>query len=384
MISGIKKRLRGKFGSKLNFDTTFKGKKVFITGHTGFKGSWLSFWLSEMGAVISGYSLEDTIPDKSLFASLSIKERINNNFFGDIRNDNVLKEQIKKTKPDFVFHLAAQSLVRLSYCSPSETYSTNVNGTINLLEAVRDLDHPCVVIIVTSDKCYENFDDGRVFRETDPLGGHDPYSSSKACAEIVVSSWRRSFLSTSGVMLASVRAGNVIGGGDWARDRIVPDVILSLNQGKPIEVRNPNSVRPWQHVLDPLNGYLQLAHMIHQKTSVNFDDARTLCDAFNFGPEQSSNQTVEILVNEILQIWNGEWIDKSFESAPHEAAMLKLDISKARELLNWYPIFDFKNAVSETINWYKEVCSGKKTAEEFTKINISNFEDTKKKLNKFS
>jgi len=362
---------------------TFEGKSVFITGHTGFKGAWLSFWLSEMGAEIFGFSLGDTMPDKSLYASLSISNRIKNDYFGDIRDFDSLKKEINLAKPDFIFHLAAQPLVRHSYNFPTQTYSTNVTGTINLLEALRDLGRQCVVIVVTTDKCYENMDDGRSFIETDALGGHDPYSSSKACAEIVVSSWRNSFFYSSGILVASARAGNVIGGGDWSADRIVPDAVRSLIQELPIEVRNPKYVRPWQHVLDPLNGYLQLAHMIFQQATINLEGARSLCTAFNFGPKESSNQTVEVLVNEILSTWNGKWVDKSSVSEVHEASLLNLDITKASDLLNWYPVWEFKNAVLETINWYKMVCSENKNAEEYARLSISKFEDAKKN-NKFS
>ena len=364
----------------IGLSETFKGKSVFITGHTGFKGAWLSFWLSEMGAGISGYSLGDALPDKSLYASLSIQDRINKEYLGDIRDFDTLRNEIKRAKPDFIFHLAAQPLVRHSYNFPTETYSTNVNGTIHLLEALRDLKRPCVVIVVTTDKCYENKEDGRAFRETDPLGGFDPYSSSKACAEIVVSSWRNSFFNSCGILVASARAGNVIGGGDWAQDRIVPDAVRSLLQKAPIGVRNPTSVRPWQHVLDPLNGYLELAHVIHQKAAIDLDEARSLCTAFNFGPQESSSQTVQVLVDEILSNWNGKWVDNSSTLTVHEASMLKLDIAKARNQLNWYPVWSFKDAISETINWYKMVHVDNKSAEECTRANLSKFESAKQSL----
>ena len=359
---------------------TFDGKSVFITGHTGFKGAWLSFWLSEMGAEIFGFSLDDTMPDKSLYTSLSISNRIKNDYIGDVRDFDSLKKEINRAKPDFVFHLAAQPLVRHSYNFPTETYSTNVTGTIHLLEALRDLGRPCVVIVVTTDKCYYNSVDRRAFMETDALGGHDPYSSSKACAEIVVSSWRDSFFYSSGILVATARAGNVIGGGDWSADRIVPDAVRSLIQEKPIEIRNPSSVRPWQHVMDPLNGYLQLAHMIYQRASINLEKARPLCTAFNFGPKEYSSKTVEILVDEILSIWQGKWVDTSSALNAHEASFLKLDIKKARNLLNWHPVWSFKDAVSETINWYKMVHGDNKSAEECIRANISKFENAKQAL----
>ena len=281
----------------------FEKKKILITGHTGFKGSWLTLWLTKLGAKVIGYSLEP--PTKpSLFEILNLKEKIVH-IIGDIKDEEKLKNIFKKYKPDIVFHLAAQSLVRFSYKEPKLTYETNVMGTLNVLEAVREAKSVKVVIIVTSDKCYENKEWVYGYRENDPLGGHDPYSSSKACAELVVEAYRNSFFNpknygkTHQVALATVRAGNVIGGGDWQVDRLIPDCVKALSKGKPIKIRNPNAIRPWQHVLEPLSGYLLLVQKMWKEPT-------KYCEAWNFGPYEKDIATVKEIVEKVINLWGKE------------------------------------------------------------------------------
>ena len=335
-------------------ETTYRGKRVLVTGHTGFKGAWLSEWLLALGADVAGFSLEPpTTP--SLFDQLGLASRLRHQI-GDVRQELPLRDAVASFAPDFVFHMAAQPLVRASYSIPVETWATNVIGTAHLLDAVRlharESGQPCAVVVVTTDKCYENLEQGRPFREEDRLGGHDPYSASKAAAELVVESFRKSFFSgpNSPVALASARAGNVIGGGDWALDRIVPDAMRALANGESIPVRNPHAVRPFQHVLDPLGGYLRLGMAL-------------VCDprvrsAFNFGPDNDSHRSVEQLVTEILRHWPGEWKDGSEPGAVHEAHLLHLAIDKAHDLLGWRPIWNFARGIRETVEWYRLAATG--------------------------
>src|SRR5208282_5548517 len=271
----------------------------------------------------------------------------------DLRDALAVKQSIRAAQPDFVFHLAAQSLVRLSYEQPVETYATNVMGTIHVLEALRDLKKPCAAVLITTDKCYENREWLHGYREADPLGGHDPYSSSKAAAEIAIAAWRRSFFKKHPVKIASARAGNVIGGGDWSPDRIVPDCIRALEKNRPIPVRNPNATRPWQHVLEPLSGYLWLAASLAGQNSALRTPHSALQSAFNFGPAHEANRTVGGLVEEILKHWPGRWEDKTDAHAVHEAKLLQLATDKANALLGWSPVWNFSQAIEVTIQWYR-------------------------------
>lgn len=325
-------------------ERAYRGKRVFVTGHTGFKGSWLCEWLLAMGAEVTGYAL-DPQPHEVLFDQLGLSKRISRDHREDLADHQALEKYIKDFAPEIVLHLAAQPLVRLSYEIPVKTFGTNVMGTAHLLEAVRLSGHPCAVVAVTTDKCYENREWLHAYREEDAMGGHDPYSASKGAAEIVISSYRRSFFPKGGkVKLASARAGNVIGGGDWAYDRIIPDCFRSLDKGESIPVRNKIATRPWQHVLEPLSGYLWLAARLG-KNEGN-------CSAFNFGPTLTSNRTVSELVAELLKHTGGEWIDRSDPNAHHEASMLNLATDKAFHLLQWQPVWDFKMTIEKTASWY--------------------------------
>jgi CDP-glucose 4,6-dehydratase len=343
------------------FEDFYQGKRVFITGHTGFKGSWLSEWLLLLGARPIGYGLcPQTEP--ALFNQLGLEERMEHQV-GDVRDRERFADAVLSAQPDVVFHLAAQSLVRRSYAEPVETFETNVLGTIHLLDALRSLEKPCSVVIVTSDKCYENQEWLLGYRENDPLGGHDPYSSSKACAELAVQSFRRSFFAVEGtrpVALASARAGNVVGGGDWAQDRIMPDCIRALTQGKRIPIRNPGATRPWQHVLEPLSGYLLLGQLLFPgDTGLN----RRMCGAYNFGPDVDSNRTVRSLVQKVCEYWPGEWEDQSAPQALHEAHLLSLSTDKAWHDLRWRPVWDFETTVRETVRWYREIIESRPDAD---------------------
>ena len=332
------------------FADLYRSKRVFVTGHTGFKGSWLTQWLLELGADVTGYALPP--PTKpSMFEQIGLQGKIKH-IVGDVRDLVKLSAAIAEARPDFIFHLAAQPLVRLSYEQPVETYSTNIMGTVNLLEAVRLEAKPCVVVIVTTDKCYENKEWLHGYREEDPMGGFDPYSSSKGAAELVVAAYRRSYFSDPklGIHVATARAGNVIGGGDWALDRIVPDCVRSLQKSEAIVVRNKTSTRPWQHVLEPLSGYLWLGACLSKPELSHFGD-RLAC-AFNFGPELSSNKTVAALVNEVLKHWPGEWLDKSDIHTLHEAKFLNLATDKAFHLLGWKPTWSFERTIVHTVGWY--------------------------------
>lgn len=327
----------------------YRGKRVLITGHTGFKGAWLAEWLLALGAEVTGYSLPPPT-NPSLFAQLGLASRLQH-IEGDIRDLAKLRQTVESVHPDFVFHLAAQPLVRLSYREPVETYSTNIMGTVNVLEAVRLAGRPCTIVAITTDKCYENREWSHGYREEDPMGGHDPYSSSKGAAELVISAYRRSYFSApvSAIRLASARSGNVLGGGDWAEDRIVPDCIRALHRGETIPVRNKVSTRPWQHVLEPLSGYLSLGVQLAAAAPTS-----PLASAFNFGPDPSANRTVADLVQEVLKTWPGRWEDKSDPSAVHEAGRLNLNTDKAHQLLGWQPVWTFEETIARTVEWYRE------------------------------
>ncbi len=336
------------------FDNFYAGKRVLVTGHTGFKGGWLSLWLNQLSAEVHGLGLKP--PTNPNFYEVLRPGIFAQEDECDIRELNMLAAAIKQARPDLIFHLAAQPLVRHSYANPLETFATNALGTAHLLEAVRRHELPCPVVVITTDKCYENQGWERGYRETDPLGGHDVYSMSKAAAELVVQSWRKSFFLPNAKLgsLASVRAGNVIGGGDYAEDRIVPDCIRALLAGQPIPVRNPKATRPWQHVLDCLSGYLWLGAELARA-----DKQTPLAGAFNFGPGDQANLPVSELVEEILHCWPGRWAQTGRPDAPHEASKLNLAIDKAANLLQWFPTWTFKEAIRETITWYHERHAGK-------------------------
>ena len=332
----------------------FRNKRVFLTGHTGFKGAWLAHWLCELGADVRGFSL-DPPTQPALFDQLGLASRLKDGR-NDIRDAAAVARAVADAQPDFVFHLAAQALVRQSYAEPVETYDVNVLGTIHVLQALRSLTKPCAAVFITTDKCYENREWVHGYREEDPLGGHDPYSSSKAAAEIAIASFRRSFFHAHPVKIASARAGNVIGGGDWALDRIVPDCIRALQSGASIPVRNKTATRPWQHVLEPLSGYLWLAACLADPQLAR-TPAVPLASAFNFGPSHEANRTVGELVTEVLKHWPGHWEDRSDPNAVHEAHLLQLTTDKANALLGWAPVWAFPKAIEQTVQWYRESLS---------------------------
>ena len=323
----------------------YKNKKVFITGHTGFKGSWLTLWLTMMGAKVLGYALEPNT-DPSLFNVLNLHKDIDH-IIGDIRDFEKLREIITEFKPEIVFHLAAQPLVRLSYREPRLTYETNVMGTVNLLEAIRQTKSIRAVVNVTSDKCYENKEWVWGYRENDPMGGYDPYSSSKGCSELITAAYRNSYFKNTETAIASARAGNVIGGGDWAEDRLIPDIVRSLSKGKQIIIRNPKATRPWQHVLEPLSGYLLLGRLLYEK-------GQEFAEAWNFGPNDSCMMTVEEIVKKSIEIWgSGSYVVDSSEQ-PHEANLLKLDVSKSFMRIKWTSKLNCSETLLDTFGWYKE------------------------------
>ncbi len=324
--------------------STYAGKRVLVTGHTGFKGSWLIQILHELGAVVKGYSLD---PETSEELYVTIQgDLLCDSVIGDIRDYKRLHHEIQVFMPDFVFHLAAQSLVRRSYEQPVYTWEVNVTGTANVLEVLRTLESPCVAVCITTDKVYENPERGLPFKEDDPLGGYDPYSASKAGSELVISSYRRSFFADSEVRVASARAGNVIGGGDYAPDRIVPDFVRARKAKKPLQVRRPEAVRPWQHVLEPLAGYLMLGAELAR--------SKSFATAYNFGPETSDVLTVKDLILQAEHEWPGEsTVFGEVAQGPHEAGLLLLDISKAKEELEFKPVWNSAEAIRQTIRWYK-------------------------------
>ncbi len=331
------------------FNGYYSGRRVLVTGHTGFKGAWLSLWLAKLGAKVTGLSLP--APTNPNLHAIIQPGTFVREISLDIRDAQVLAATVKEVQPEIIFHLAAQPIVRLSYTEPLSTLDTNVNGTAHLLEAVRLAAINCVTVCVTSDKCYENREWEFAYRENDPMGGHDVYSMSKGAMELVVAAWNRSFFLPNPALgpLVTVRAGNVIGGGDYAADRIVPDCIRALQAGKPILVRNPFAVRPWQHVLECLSGYLWLGAALAKEGKNS-----RIASPFNFGPEPSARQPVRRLVEEVLRHWPGKWTDNSSLGSVHEATLLSLSIEKAGAWLQWYPAWNFEEAVKRTIVWYHE------------------------------
>jgi CDP-glucose 4,6-dehydratase len=393
--------------AKSAFGGAYAGKRVFVTGHTGFKGGWLCEWLLGLGAEVTGFSLKPPT-EPALFDQLGLAARLRHQL-GDVRDRAALSRALTEAKADYVFHLAAQPIVRDSYARPVETFEVNLMGTVNVLEALRSVPHPCSAVFITTDKCYENREWLYGYREEDPLGGYDPYSASKATAELAINSYRRSFFQSHPVRIASARAGNVIGGGDWALDRIVPDCMRALEQKQPIGVRNPKATRPWQHVLEPLSGYLWLGAVLGGGGSSEIRDPRSeirrksevrspksevrgekaeegvlrseirdprsegnpkseirnlksedqFASAFNFGPGHESNRTVAELVAEVLKHWPGRWEDMGDPKAVHEANLLQLATDKAHALLGWAPVWDFPMAIEQTVKWYRSVVQGR-------------------------
>lgn len=323
----------------------WSGKRVFLTGHTGFKGGWLTLWLTDLGSEVHGFALEPPT-EPNLFAVTRLGDRLASSTIADIRDSEALCTAMQAAKPDVVFHLAAQPLVRYSYQEPHETYTVNVIGTVNLFEAVRQTPTVKTVLNVTTDKCYENREWVWPYRENEPLGGFDPYSSSKACSELVTSAYRRSFLHTAGVQVASARAGNVIGGGDWAADRLIPDFLRALDAGKPLIIRSPDATRPWQHVLEPLSAYLDLAEKLYL-------EGADYAEAWNFGPEESDSRPVRWIVEYLCSKATQAGWQRDEAPQPHEASVLRLDSSKAKVHLGWHPRWNLEQALSMTLDWHQ-------------------------------
>ena len=322
----------------------WKGKRVFLTGHTGFKGSWTALWLHSLGAIVKGYALNPpTSP--SLFDEAKIVSIIDSQI-GDIRDQDTLHESMTTFNPDILIHMAAQPLVRYSYDAPIETYEVNVIGTAKVLEVARSCPNLKAIVNITTDKCYENDERSEGYKESDPMGGHDPYSSSKGCAELVASAYRRSFLQEQGIGLASVRAGNVIGGGDWADDRLIPDILRSFEKSKPIVIRSPKATRPWQHVLEPLSGYLILAQKL-------YENQKDYAEGWNFGPNEKDVKSVDWILDKMIIKWPSSSWELDQNSNPHEAGFLKLDISKAEYKLGWEPVWELSQALEKIIVWHK-------------------------------
>jgi CDP-glucose 4,6-dehydratase len=344
----------------------WENKKVFITGHNGFKGSWLSIWLTELGAKVTGYSLKPKT-QPNLFETCFLDEKINS-VIGDVRDYEKLKKTITSVEPDIVIHMAAQALVLESYENPIETYQTNLMGTVNVLNAIREISSIKVFINVTSDKCYENKENFKAFKESNPMGGIDPYSSSKGCSELITAGYRASFFKNS-VAIATARAGNVIGGGDWASDRIIPDFVKKMNQNQKISIRNPKAIRPWQFVLEPLSGYLLLSEKL-------FIEGHGYAEAWNFGPDNQDDKSVEWLISMFDKEYGGGRnfkIDLN-ENLPHEANYLKLDCSKSIERLDWSPKLKIEKCISLTSDWYKNFYKKDKDMYAFTVEQIKQFE----------
>ena len=329
----------------------WKDRKVFITGHTGFKGSWLCMWLHVLGAQVKGYSLEPPT-NPSLFNEANVDSLVDSEI-GDIRDLEKLAKSIHDFQPEILIHLAAQPLVRYSYDAPLETYAVNVLGTAHVLEATKTCDSIKSVVSITTDKCYENKEWVWAYRENEPMGGHDPYSSSKGCAELVTASYRKSFYKERNIGLASARAGNVIGGGDWALDRLVPDILRAFEKNQPVIIRSPDAIRPWQHVLEPLSGYLKLAQALYQ-------DPRSYAEGWNFGPNEDEAKPVSWILDQMVGYWPGSsWKLDQFAENPHEANYLKLDISKAKSNLHWRPVWSLSETLSHIVSWHKNWVSGK-------------------------
>ena len=368
----------GKLSSKSMFKGIYKDRTVLVTGHTGFIGSWLVLWLQSLGAKVVGYSLESSTKP-SLFETLGLENEITH-IIGNVQDNQNLSDNIEKYKPEIVIHLAAQPLVRVSYEDPVETFRTNILGTVNILDSIRKSGSVSSCVVMTSDKCYQNLDADRFHKETDPLGGSDPYSASKGAAEIITNSFRNSFFNKSNI--ATVRAGNVIGGGDWAKDRIVPDCIRALTTNKKIMVRNPSSIRPWQFVLEPISGILWLGSKLYTKPE-------KYSEAWNLGPNQTSNITVEKVVQNIIRIWDkdgsekGSWLDTSKESKnqPNESISLLLDSTKALTSLEWKTIYSFETAINQTISWYKSYYNNDTSMKELSVHQIEQYSKTADQMN---
>lgn len=343
----------------------WNNKKVFLTGHTGFKGSWMSLWLLKLGANVTGYS-KDIPTQPSLFEELKISQDMKS-IFGDVGDLAKLQSTIKEANPDIVLHMAAQPLVRYSYVNPIETYMTNVMGTVHLLQSARECSNVKAVVNVTSDKCYENFEKDEAYKEDEPMGGYDPYSNSKGCSELVTSAYRKSFYQVSGVGLASGRAGNVIGGGDWAQDRLVPDIVRSVMNNTTLEIRYPRAIRPWQHVLEPLSGYLMLAEKL-------YGDSKAFSKGYNFGPLKHDHCDVETVIKKMNASWGGKikYEIKASPSNPHEAHYLKLDCERAMTELKWRPRWSIDQALKETVDWNINRMSGG-NVREFTAKQIAEY-----------
>lgn len=324
----------------------WRGRSIFLTGHTGFKGSWIALWLSKMGAKVYGYSL-DSKHSLNLFTETKLDERLSSSTIADIQDISSLKSAMLIAKPSLIIHMAAQSLVRKSYQEPVETFKTNIIGTVNLLEVARKVDTVEAIINVTSDKCYENKENSKPYIENDKLGGYDPYSCSKACAELISSAYRNSFFKESGIKVATVRAGNVIGGGDWANDRLVPDFLRASDNEKKLFIRSPNAIRPWQHVLEPLSGYLMLAEKL-------FIEGDNFAEAWNFGPQENSSKPVSWVVDYLSQKISNVKFEIDKNTQPHETNLLLLDSSKAQSKLNWKPQWPLHIALDKVIEWHKD------------------------------
>lgn len=345
--------------ARAELEAAYRGRKVLVTGHTGFKGAWLTTWLHSLGAEVSGYALAPE-SDKWVFSAAGV-DKLCKHRVADVRDLAALDKALAADQPEYIFHLAAQPLVLRSYLEPVETIATNVMGTVHVLDAVRRFKQPCVVVIVSSDKCYENHEREGGYREDEPMGGHDPYSMSKGATELVTASYRKSFFEPKkvlehGVFVASARAGNVIGGGDWAQFRIVPDAIASLAADKPVPVRSPKSTRPWQHVLEPLSGYLLLGARLG---GVGTATPHHFCEGWNFGPEPEATRTVGELADALVKHWGkGRWEDKAQAGAAHEAKLLALEIDKAKSRLGWRPRWGFEEATRRTVEWYRAQSAG--------------------------
>jgi len=344
----------------------WKNKKVFLTGHTGFKGSWMSLWLLKAGAQLTGYSL--CVPTKpSLFEELDISKDMNS-IFADIRDLDKIKKSVSETKPDIIIHMAAQPLVRYSYQEPVETYMTNVMGTVHLFEAARASGSVKAVLNVTSDKCYENQEREAGYKEHEPMGGYDPYSNSKGCAELVTSAYRKSFFDKEGILLASGRAGNVIGGGDWASDRLVPDIVRSVLSNEKLIIRNPRATRPWQHVLEPVGGYLHLTEKL-------YIEGKIFAEGFNFGPSTADHCDVENIIIKMNRLWDNKIkyeIVKSYTN-PYEAHLLSLDCSKTEKTLNWKPQWNLDKALKMTVDWNENRTEDKSKIKDFSLKQINQY-----------
>lgn len=323
----------------------WKNKNIFLTGHTGFKGGWLAFWLSELGANVHGYALKPH-EEESFFNATNLVNRLSSSTIGDIRDADIMHQAFKASNPDLLIHMAAQPLVRDSYKIPQETFETNVIGTVNVLEMARNTKSVKAILNITTDKCYENKEWVWAYRENDRLGGHDPYSASKACAELVSNCFMESFFKKNNQYISTARAGNVIGGGDWSPDRLVPDFLRSIENGKALKIRSPQSQRPWQHVLEPVYGYLLLAEKIYCNGEKYFGP-------WNFGPEEKDSKSVEWIVNKLCDLIPGSRWEYDDRDKPHEANLLKLDSSKAKKSLNWNPRWDIETSLTKTIEWHK-------------------------------